>query len=66
MEYEVSLDTPDRMGSGSIFTKIVHTRDEKEAFSLLYDGRNRLERTYKVNGKVVTEYFDLDSKKWVY
>ena len=62
-QYEVSLETPNRQESDSTFSKIKITYDEKEAFELLADGRNRLERTGRVDGKLVTQIYDWD-RKW--
>ena len=61
-KYEVSLETPNIQESGSTFSRIKTTYDEEEAFSLLADGRNRLERTGKVDGKVITQIYDWDDK----
>lgn len=63
-KYEVSLETPNILESGSTFSKIKTTYDENEAFKLLADGRNRLERTGKIDGKVVTQIYDLIDKQW--
>ena len=60
--YEVSLETPNIQGSGSTFSRIKTTYDKNKAFSLLSEGRNRLERTGKVNGKVVTQVYE--NGKW--
>ena len=62
--YEVSLETPNILESGSLFTRIVTTDDEDLAFALLADGRNRLERTGKINGKVITQIYDCISGEW--
>ncbi len=61
-KYEVSLETPNILESGSAFSRIKTTYDEKEAFALLADGRNRLERTGVINGKIVTQTYDWDGK----
>ncbi len=58
--YEVSLETPNILGSGSTFSRIKTTYDEKEAFALLADGRNRLERISRVDGKLITQVYDFD------
>ena len=36
------------------------TYDEKEAFELLKDGRNRLDRIGRVNGKLITQTYEFD------
>ena len=61
--YEVSLETPNILESGSTFSRIKTTYNENEAFSLLKDGRNRLERTGKIDGKVVTQIYE--DGKWI-
>ena len=61
--YIISKETPEIMGSGSTFSNIVRTRDEKKAFELLSDGRNRLERIGKVNGEMIVQYYD--DGKWI-
>ena len=61
-KYEVSLETPNIQESGSTFSRIKTTYDEKEAFALLADGRNRLERTGRVDGKIVTQIYDWDGQ----
>ncbi len=61
-QYEVSLETPNIQESGSTFSRIEITYDEKEAFALLADGRNRLERTDRINGKIVTQIYDWDGQ----
>ncbi len=61
-KYEVSLEIPNIQESGSTFSRIKTTYDEKEAFALLADGRNRLERTGRIDGKIVTQIYDWDGK----
>ena len=60
--YTASLETANILESGSTFSRIGTTHDESEAFALLADGRNRLERTCVVNGKVVTQIYQ--NGKW--
>lgn len=61
-KYEVSLETPNILESGSTFSRIKTTYDEKEAFALLADGRNRLERTGVIDGKIIAQTYDWDGK----
>ena len=57
-KYEVSLEIPNINESGSNFSRIAETYNEHIAFNLLREGRNRLERTGMVNGKVVTQVYE--------
>lgn len=61
-KYEASLETPNILESGSTFSRIKTTYDESEAFALLKDGRNRLERTGNVDGKTITQIYE--NGKW--
>lgn len=63
-QYEVSLEIPNIQESGSTFSRLEITYDEKEAFALLADGRNRLERIGKINGKIVTQMYNWGDNKW--
>lgn len=59
--YEVSLESPEILGSGSSFDKEVQTQDLENAMRLLADGRNRLVRICAdKNGHRHTEYWDPD------
>ena len=62
--YRISLETPERLGSGSNYSRIETTKDEKEAFELLANGRNRLERTAKINGERISQIYDSDYQRW--
>ena len=62
--YTVATETPNILESGSTFSRIKKTCDEKEAFDLLANNRNYLERKSFVNGKIVTEIYDTSENKW--
>ena len=59
-KYIVSLEIPEILGSGSTYSRMKETYDEKEAFELLKDGRNRLDRIGRVNGKLITQTYEFD------
>ena len=61
--YKVSLDTPNIMESGSTLSHVKTTYDETEAVALLNDGRNRLERICKADGKTITEFYE--NNQWI-
>lgn len=63
-QYEVSLEKSEILGSGSTYERVVTITDENAAFKLLNDGRNRLERTGKVNGKFITQIYNSDFNYW--
>ena len=62
--YEISLETPEILGSGSTYSRVATATNENDAFALLADGRNRLERIGKVDGKLVTQIYDSIYKRW--
>jgi calcineurin-like phosphoesterase family protein len=61
--YEVSLEEPEVLGSGSTFSRMATASNEQDALALLVDGRNRLERRAHIDGKIVTQIYD--SNGWV-
>lgn len=62
--YEVGIETPEVLGSGSSYSNVLQTKSEEEAFQLLQQGRNYLVRYARENGKLVVDEFDPVLKTW--
>ncbi len=62
--YTVSLETPEIFGSGSTYSRVVTTMNEDDAFALFADGRNRIDRMARVDGKLVTQAYDDICERW--
>lgn len=65
LRYRVCRETPAVLGSGSDYDRDAIVFSEEEAFALLKDGRNRMERTVvDPTGDVAIHYWDDIRKKW--
>lgn len=65
MYYWVCRETPEILGSGSSYSMEECVYSEEEAFVLLADGRNCLERrVVDLNGKVASHWWNPYKKKW--
>ena len=62
--YEVGIETPEILGSGSTYSNVVQTKSEEEAFQLLQRGRNYLARYAKENGRLIVDEYDSTLKTW--
>lgn len=63
--YEAGREIPEVLGSGSEYSFIAHTNNEKEAFKLMDNKmRNYLIRSKHKNGKRIVEWYDFEKKEW--
>ena len=64
--YETGRDETEILGSGSRTYNVVTTKDESEAFELVKKcSRNYLKRKCKMNGMIISQWYDFYSKEWL-
>lgn len=56
--YETGIESPEIVGSGSSFSNVVVTTNEREAFQAYHDGRNYLLRVTYSAGRRSIEWWD--------
>lgn len=63
--YETGIERPEILGSGSQFSSVITTPDEKEARAAFATGsRNYLIRVTITNGKRTIDEWDAELKEW--
>jgi hypothetical protein len=62
--YETGIEAPEIVGSGSSFSNVVVTTNEREAFQAYHDGRNYLLRVTYNAGQRSIEWWDEEQKCW--
>lgn len=64
--YETGRSESEILGSGSTDYNVVRTKNEAEAFRLSKEAaRNYISRSCKIKGKMVYQWWDGYSKKWI-
>lgn len=62
--YETGIEIPEIVGSGSSFSNVVITANEREAFQAYKNGRNYLLRVIYDAGQRSIEWWDEEQRCW--